>query len=133
MRWWSIVGGLLLASACPSEKPRAVPPKRPNNELIVGGFERRPPVGTQAIRFEPDGSYRLAKSKDELDRTPRLGDGKYKLEGDVLTLSAEQGQCAEDELTKEATYKVVLSKVGIRFEKDNDTCEARAKMDGQTW
>ena len=124
----------MILSACPSaDKPRAVPPKRPNNELIMGGFERRPPAGTQAIRFDQDGSYRLAKSKDELDRTPRLGDGKYKLEGDMLTLTAESGQCADDELKKEGTYKIVLSKVGIRFEKDNDVCEDRARIDGQTW
>jgi hypothetical protein len=129
MRPWTI---LLLACAC-SSKPDPIPPKKPNNELIVGGFERRPPAGEQAIRFEGDGSYRVAKAKGELEKAPYLAAGRYVLEGDKLTLTATQGQCAEADGEKEGTYKIVLSKVGIRWEKIEDACEARGRMDGQTW
>ena len=33
----------------------------------------------------------------------------------------------------EGTYKVVISKIGIRFTKVDDACERRAKIDGETW
>lgn len=122
---------MFLATACPSEKPPPVPPKKPNNELIVGEFERRPPNGTQAIRFEAEGRFRIAKSKADLDRSPYLAEGTYKLEADQLTVIAEKGECSDD--AKDGTYKVVLSKIGIRWVKVDDACANRARMDGQTW
>jgi hypothetical protein len=127
-----VVGVLLLACAC-SSKPGPMPVKKPNTELIVAGFERRPPAGEQAIRFEGDGTYRIAKTKGELDKSPYLAAGRYTLEGDQLTLTATQGQCSESDGEKEGKYKVVLSKVGIRWEKLEDACESRARIDGQTW
>ena len=33
----------------------------------------------------------------------------------------------------EGVFTVVISKVGIRFTKVDDSCERRAKMDGETW
>ena len=42
-----------------------------------------------------------------------------------------RGMCADG--PKVGVYKVVISKVGIRFTKVEDSCERRAKMDGQTW
>lgn len=113
--------------------PHAVPPKRPNNELINGEYERHPPDGTAAMRLRADGSYRIAKNKAELDKDPPIVEGHYTLEKDLLTLTAEKGACADDELAKVSVYKVVLSKVGIRFTKDTETCTARQTMDGTTW
>jgi hypothetical protein len=130
MRSWSLLGFVLLAC---SSKPDPIPPKRPNNELILGEFERRPPVGEQAIRFEPDGNFRVAKNKSELDRTPHLADGTYKLDGDQLTFSDTKGQCMENAGDNEGTYTVTISKIGIRFVKVTDSCEPRSKLDGQTW
>jgi hypothetical protein len=130
IRWSMLIAVTLLACA---DQPRRSPPKRPNTELIVGEFERRPPVGEQAIRFYPDGEYRLAKNRAELDRSPHLGNGRYDLDGDQLKLTAEKGLCSESAGDKTGTYKVVISKVGIRFEKLDDDCEDRARMDGQTW
>jgi hypothetical protein len=123
---------VLLASAC-SSKPAPIPPKKPNTELVLGGFERRPPAGEQAIRLENDGTYRVAKTKAELDKPPYLAAGRYTLEGDKLTLTATQGQCSEAEDQKVGSYKVVLSKIGVRWEKLEDACESRGRMDGQTW
>jgi hypothetical protein len=122
-------------AACGPSYPHA-PLKKPNDELIVGDFTRRGGDGKAAIRFARDGSYRLVKDKDSFDQAPPLGDGTWKIAEDQLTLSAQHGQCTEgsgvgDE--REATYKVVVSKVGVRFEKVNDSCERRATMDGQTW
>ena len=116
-----------------SESHHAVPPKRPNNELINGEYERHPPDGTAAMRLRADGSYRIAKTKGELDKDPAIVEGHYTLEKDMLTLTAEKGACADDELAKVSVYKVVLSKVGIRFTKDTETCTARQTMDGTTW
>ena len=31
------------------------------------------------------------------------------------------------------TYKVVISKIGIRFTKVDDACERRSRIDGETW
>lgn len=118
--------------AC-TEKPGPVPPKKPNNELIVGEFERRPPAGEQAVRFEADGAFTVAKTKAELERTPHLADGHYTLEADQLTFKADKGQCADSEATKAGTYTVVISKVGIRFVKVTDSCSDRSRLDGQTW
>ncbi len=116
-----------------ADTPHAVPPKPPNNELINGEYERHPPDGTAAMRLRGDGSYRIAKSKADLDKDPPIVEGHYQLDKDTLTLTAEKGACADDELSKVSIYKVVLSKVGIRFTKDTETCKARATMDGTTW
>jgi len=116
-----------------SDKPAPQPPKRPNNELIVGTFERRKPDGETAIMFQGDGTFREAKNKGELEHTPHLADGTYKLEGDQLTLENSKGACTESDGDKIGTYKVVLGKIGIRFTKVNDSCQRRSSMDGQTW
>lgn len=115
--------------AC-SSKPEPMPPKKPNNELIVGEFERHPPAGTQAVRFDPDGNWRLAKTRADLDHTPHLADGTYKIDGNKLTLSASSGQCADG---GEGTYEIVVSKIGIRTVKVSDGCADRARWDGMTW
>jgi hypothetical protein len=122
-----------LAGAC-SEKPAARPPKAPNNELIVGEFERRPPDGHTALRFLADGTFVLAKDRSQLDVKPAPATGTYTLDGDKLTFTNEQGLCADSEDAKVGTYQVVLSKIGIRYTKvGDDACERRATIDGQTW
>lgn len=112
------------------EKPPPMPPKRPNEELIVGDFERRPPAGTTAARFRADGSVVIAPKVDELDKKP-LAQGTFKLDGDKLTLSYTSGEMCEAGAL--GTYQVVISRVGIRFTKIEDPCERRAKMDSETW
>ena len=119
----------LLLAAC-SSKPEPMPPKRPNTELIVGEFARRPPVGTTAARFRGDGSVVIAHEASELDSKP-LAVGTWKLDGDKLTLVYQKGEMCDAGV--EGTYTVVISKVGIHFAKVDDACERRAKMDGETW
>ncbi|HEY5938731.1 MAG TPA: hypothetical protein VIU61_28965 [Kofleriaceae bacterium] len=122
---------LALLAACPG--PQAQPTfKKPNNELIVGEFARRPPEGENAARFAADGTYRIAQKKALLDQNPPLAEGRYQLDGDKLIFTADKGQCADSDATKIGTYKVVISKVGIRYQKLEDSCEQR-KLDGQTW
>ncbi len=123
----------MVLAACSSAAPDPAPPKRPNTELVVGDFERRKPDGETAIRFDVDGKLRLAKTKGELERTPYIAEGTYKLDGDQLTLTHEKGSCTESAGEQAGTYKVVISKVGIRFVKLTDDCERRSQMDGQTW
>jgi len=122
---------LLLAPlfiACGKGDP--MPPKRPNTELIVGEFARKPPAGTTAARFRGDGSVTIAHEASELDSKP-LASGTFKLDGDQLTLTYSKGEmCRPGEA---GVYSVVISKVGIRFTKVEDSCERRAKMDGETW
>ena len=124
MRWLPLV---LFACSAPQDTP---PPKRPNNELVVGDYARKPPAGEMAARFSSDGTFFFAKNKDELERTPHLADGTYKVEGDQLTFTSDKGMCADG--AKTGSYKVVISKVGIRFTKVDDACEDRARLDGQT-
>jgi len=111
-------------------KPDPMPPKRPNTELIVGEFARKPPVGTTAARFRGDGSVTIAHEASELDSKP-LATGMFKLDGDKLTLVYSSGEMCPAGV--EGTYTVVISKVGIHFAKVEDACERRAKMDGETW
>ena len=118
---------LLVACSSPQDRP---PPKRPNNELVVGDFTRKPPDGEMAVRFNGDGTFWFAKTKGELERTPHLADGTYKVDGDQLTFTADKGMCAD--ASKSGTYKVVISKIGIRFAKLEDACADRARLDGQT-
>jgi len=118
-----------LLVAC-GEKPEPMPPKRPNTELILGEFARKPPVGTTAARFRADGSIVVAHDQSELDRKP-LAQGTFKLEADKLTLVYTSGELCEAGV--EGHYSVVISRVGIRFTKVDDACERRAKMDGETW
>jgi hypothetical protein len=125
------VATLALLAACPAPQP--VPPKRPNTELIAGEYERHAPDGETAIRFQPDGGYRIAKNHMQFDVEPPIGTGTYTIDKDTLTIEASKGMCAESAATKTGTYKVVLSKIGIRFTKINDSCERRSKFDGQTW
>jgi hypothetical protein len=125
MRWLP----LILIAACGGSSQQAVT-KAPNNELIVGSFERHPPDGTTIARFQGDGTVTVAHDKASLDRK-NLAVGQFKLDGDQLTLTYTEGEmCKPNEI---GTYKVVLSKVGIRFTKVSDSCASRAKIDGQTW
>lgn len=121
---------LLLLAACPSSTPDPQPPKKPNNELVVGDFARRPPDGEMAVRFGGDGRFFFAKSKAELETTGHLADGSFNVEGDQLTFIASKGMCADG--AKTGIYKVVISKIGIRFTKVEDDCADRARLDGQT-
>jgi hypothetical protein len=127
---WLAVFALALLAACGSSKPPPMPPKPPNDELILGEFERHPPDGTTAARFRADGSITVAHDRADLDRKP-LAVGTYKLDKDMLTLEYSQGTMCEAGVS--GTYKVVVSKRGIRFTKVEDACDTRAKIDGQTW
>jgi hypothetical protein len=122
---------VLMIAGCPGPQPK--PPKPPNTELIAGIYERHKPDGETAIRFDPGGTYRIAKTRMQFDVEPPIGTGTYKLDGDALTLTADKGQCAEAAGTLQGTYKIVLSKIGVRFTKVTDACERRAAYDGQTW
>lgn len=123
-----------LAACLAACGPRPPPPlKKPNNELVVGDFTRRGGDGEAAIRFLADGTYRVVKNKAMFDQEPPLGTGTWKVDGDQLALSAQKGMCTEGGGERDATYRVVISKIGIRFEKVSDGCERRATMDGQTW
>ena len=127
MRWLALI--MLAACGGPSANDRP-PPKAPNTELIVGKFERRPPDGTTVARFQGDGTITVAHDMASLDRK-NLAVGNYKLDGENLTLTYASGEmCKPDEV---GNYKVVISKVGIRFTKVDDPCATRSKIDGQTW
>lgn len=125
-----LVLAAVILGACGGSDHTAVPPKKPNNELILGEFARRPPDGTTAMRFRADGSVTVAHSKDELDTKP-LAAGTFELQNDQLTLTYQSGEMCPS--GSSGTYKVVLSRVGIHFTRVNDDCDRRAKMDGQTW
>jgi hypothetical protein len=124
-----LVLACVVLAAC-SAKPAPQPPKPPNTELIVGTYERHPPDGTTAAWFRADGSITVAHEKGELDTKP-LAVGFWKLDGDQLTITYNKGEMCP--AGAEGTYKVVISKVGIHFSKVADSCDRRAKMDGQTW
>lgn len=121
---------LAAALAACSTKPEPMPPKKPNNELIVGEFERRHQEAKTVARFTKDGYVTVAANPDELDRKP-LASGSYRTDGDKLTLTYDKGEMCEKGV--EGTYSVVISKIGIRFTKVDDPCERRAKIDGETW
>ena len=104
--------------------------KAPNTELIVGKFERRPPDGTTVARFQGDGTVTIAHDEASLDRK-NLAVGSYQLDGDKLTLTYASGDMCKPNET--GNYKVVISKIGIRFTKVDDPCTDRSKIDGQTW
>ena len=127
-----VLAWLVLLAGC--EGPHAaVPVKAPNTELIIGEYERHPPDGQTAARFRADGSVRLAKSRRELDTDPPLALGTWKLDGGKLTLSYDRGQCTERPGDRTGVYTVVVSKIGIRFTKVEDSCERRSAINGQTW
>jgi hypothetical protein len=120
---------LALIVACGGSEHQAVPPKAPNNELILGEFERKPPEGTTAIRFRADGSVTLAHDRSKLDGAT-LATGTFSLDKDQLTLSYDKGMCAGN---GPGVYQVVISKLGIHFKKVSDSCAQRAKIDGEVW
>jgi hypothetical protein len=120
---------LVALAACGGSDHSPLPPKKPNNELILGEFTRPPPA-TTAARFRADGSITVAHARDQLDVKP-LAAGTYQLQGDQLTLTYQSGNMCP--AGSSGTYKVVIAKVGIRFTKVNDDCADRSKMDGETW
>jgi hypothetical protein len=129
MKRWLLVA--IAMSACSGGSDRhGMPPKRPNNELILGEFARRPPDGTTAARFRADGSVVVAHNRNELDTKP-LATGTFTLEKDQLTLTYTGGEMCKG--GGPGVYKIVLSKIGMRFTKVSDDCDQRSKLDGQTW
>jgi hypothetical protein len=128
----AVLAACAACPACSDSQHRVVPPKRPNNELILGAYERHPPDGETAIRFRADGSVRLAKSRAQLDAEPAVATGTWKLDGPRLTLTYDQGIC-EGPGDKTGIYTVVISKIGIHFTKVEDSCQRRSAIDGQTW
>jgi hypothetical protein len=118
---------LALLAAC-GGGTQGGPPKRPNNELIIGEFERRPPDGTTAFRFRADGSITVAHDRSQLDGKT-LATGTWKLDTDQLTLVYTGGDMCKP--GEEGVYKVVISKLGIHFQKVSESCDTRAKLDGQ--
>lgn len=120
----------IVLAACGSSSSGSTVPKRPNDELIVGEFERRPPDGTTVARFRADGSITVAHDRASLDRKD-LASGSYQLDKDQLTVTYTKGDMCRAGVA--GTYKVVVSKVGIHFTKVDDSCDDRAKIDGQTW
>lgn len=129
--WLAALAALAPLAAC--TEPQAVPPKRPNTELIVGEYERHPPDGETAVRFRADGSVRIAKNRAQLDAEPPIARGTWKLEGSRLTLNYDHGSCTERPGDQVGVYTVVISKIGIRFTKVEDSCERRSAIHGQTW
>jgi hypothetical protein len=124
---------VLAATACASSSAHGpVVPKAPNDELILGAYERHKPDGETAIRFETGAGYRIAKAKGDLDAEPPLAKGTWQLDKDQLTLTATAGQCADKPALKTGVYQVVISKIGIHWKKIDDACEHR-HFDGQTW
>jgi hypothetical protein len=128
MHRWLLIS-IVVAACGGSDRPSTIP-KKPNNELIIGEFARRPPEGTTAARFRGDGSVTIAHDQGQLDTKP-LATGTFQLDKDQLTLSYTGGEMCKG--SGPGVYKVVLSKIGIRFTKVSDDCEQRAKLDGQTW
>ena len=98
--------GLVLA-ACAGPPHTAVPLKPPNNQLLLGEYERHPPDGTTAIRFRADGSVRVAKTKALLDTEPPIAVGTWTVDGTKLTLTYDQGACTE--AATDATFVPLLS------------------------
>jgi hypothetical protein len=129
--WLAALTVALPLAAC--SEPQAVPPKRPNTELIVGEYERHPPDGETAVRFRADGSIRVARNRAQLDAEPPLAGGTWKLDGNRLTLNYDHGNCTERPGDQVGVYTVVISKIGIRFTKVEDSCERRSAIHGQTW
>ena len=134
MRWLALAALVASAAACSSSSSSSgggpAAPKRPNEELIVGDYERHPPDGTTVIRFKSDGSVELAHDRSTIG-SKDLAAGTFELQGDALTLTYATGDMCKD--AGPGHYKIVISKVGIRFTKVDDPCDQRAKMDGQTW
>jgi hypothetical protein len=128
-----ILLAMMTLTACggaDEERPMAQPPKRPNNELIVGDFARKPPDGTMALRFRGNGEIAVAKDKSKLD-APDVAEGTFEIDKDQMTLTFEKGDmCTADQ---KGVYKVVISRIGLRFTKVEDDCAARSKWDGSTF
>lgn len=128
-----LVLACLVLAAC-SSPPAPQPPKRPNNELIVGSFERHPPDGTQVLAFRGDGSFELFHDRAAQDKGDVAASGHFTIASDQLTFTNEKGLCSDDANLRTATYKVVISKLGVHFTKaGDDLCDRRASIDGQTW
>jgi hypothetical protein len=126
MRWLVLFA---FAVGCGSSGKGAAP-KRPNEELIVGQYERRPPDGTTVIDFKSDGTLELAHDRASLG-SKDLATGTFDLQGDALTLTYTGGDMCKGGAP--GHYKVVISKVGMRFTMVDDSCDQRSKMNGQTW
>jgi hypothetical protein len=120
---------ITLVAACGGSSHPTAATKAPNDQLIVGDFERRPPDGTTAARFRADGTIAIAHDKSKLDGET-LATGHWKLDGDKLELVYDQGMCAG---VGPGSYQVVVSRLGIHFKMLDDACEQRQKLDGQVW
>ena len=120
----------VVLAAC-GGKPAPQPPKRAEHRAD----RRHATSATRPTARPPRGSAPTARStiaheKSELDSKP-LAKGSWKLDGDQLTLTYDSRRDVPRRRAGHVQGRA--SKVGIHFTKVEDSCDRRAKMDGQTW
>lgn len=109
----------------------AVVPDAPVVADIVGDWSQPPPYRA-FMRFDADGTQRVARSRAELDSGP-LAAGTWELSGSRLTLRNTVGACSAPATHQVGEYEVRWTADTLTFSLVDDVCGERNVIDGETW
>lgn len=109
----------------------AVVPDAPVVADIVGDWSQPPPYRA-FMRFDADGTQRVARSRADLDSAP-LAAGTWELSGSRLTLRNTVGACSAPATHQVGEYEVRWTADTLAFSLVDDVCGERNVIDGETW
>lgn len=101
------------------------------SELLIGLW-KEPLPSPAVMRFDSDGTSRVALAEEKLDTEP-FGVANWKLEGSRLTFTQTAGVCSTVEEEKVGTYELTIDSATVTFAKISDVCAGRNLIDGETW
>lgn len=99
--------------------------------LLIGTW-KEPLPSPAVMRFDADGTCRVAVSADKLDSDP-FGVADWDLDDHRLTFTQTAGVCSAVEEEKVGTYDIVVDATTLTFSIESDVCAQRNVIAGETW
>lgn len=91
-----------------------------------------PPFYRAAMRFDGDGTARVAASVAGLDSAP-FAVATWTLDGVRLTFVNSDGVCAGDPAKETGVYDLAMTREDVTFTRVADDCSERNVIDGEVW
>ncbi len=98
---------------------------------LVGDWAQPAPF-VAVLRFDADGTQRVASTRAELGSAP-FATGTWELSGRRLTFTNTVGACSDSPANQVGVYDVDVSANELTFTLVEDVCPMRNVIAGETW